>query len=66
MKKFLRLLVKIIGTPIFIPCILTMIILGYFFIFFDWLYDHDEWEKRINRETNSYFLKMFKKWFTQI
>ena len=66
MKKLLRLIIKIIGTPIVVPWMLIMIGMGYCAIFVDWLYDKDEYDKMITKDTHKYFTSILKNWFTTI
>lgn len=66
MKKLLRLIIKILVTPIAVPVLLFLVITGYISIFIDWLYDKSEWDKSITKDIHNDFLKLFKNWFTTI
>jgi len=67
MKLFLRLIFKILATPIAVPAILCLIAAAYGFVFVDWLYDTpDTLDRKINRELVDDFTQMLKRWFTTI
>lgn len=66
MKILLRLLIKLIATPVFLFWISMMLIVGYAAMFWDWLYDKSDFEKSITRKVHQDFLKMAKVWFTTI
>lgn len=67
MKPLLRLIFKILATPIAVPGILVMILIGYGNIFVNWLWEsQDELDCRITRELKDEFTQMLKRWFTTI
>lgn len=66
MKKLLRLVIKIIVTPIAVPVLLFLVATGWVMIFINWLYDKSEWDKSITQDTHSEFTTMFKNWFTTV
>lgn len=65
-KLLLRLLLKIVGTPFALLYLTPMILVGYGNVFTDWLYDKDDYEKRITKLVLNDFKTDFKKWFTTI
>jgi hypothetical protein len=67
MKLLLRLIFKILATPIAVPAMLGMIAVAYGFVFVDWLYDNpDALDRKMNRELVDGFVQTFKRWFTTI
>lgn len=65
-KLLLRVLFKLIGTPFALFYFGLMLTIGYGNVFTDWLYDTDDFEKRITKITLNGFKNEFKKWFTTI
>lgn len=65
-KILLRVLFKLIGTPFALSYYGLMLTVGYGNVFTDWLYDTDDFEKRITKITLNDFKNEFKKWFTTI
>lgn len=66
MKLVLRLIVKIAVTPIVLINVLLMLLVGYGFVFYDWLWEVDEFERMITRETIADLYLTLKNWFTTI
>lgn len=67
MKPLLRLLFKILATPIAVPAMLLLIASAYGFVFVDWLYDNPyPIESKVNRELVDEFTQMLKRWFTTV
>lgn len=66
MKKFLRLIVKIVLAPIVI--FLLLFTAGYFvvFSFFQWLFDASDFSKSITDDCFADIGKMARAWFTKI
>jgi hypothetical protein len=65
-KYILRFVFKVVATPFFIMWIIPLLVIGKFFMFHDWLYDKNDWDKSITRETHHHFVDIFKKWFTRL
>ena len=67
MKLLLRLIFKILATPIAVPAMLGMIAIAYGYIFVDWLYDNpDTLDRKMNRELKDDFIRSLKRWFTTV
>ena len=67
MKRLLRLIFKILATPIAVPAMLCMVAVAYVYVFVDWLYDNpDALDRKINRELTDEFVLKLKRWFTTI
>jgi hypothetical protein len=67
MKLLLRLIFKILASPIAVPAMLGMIAIAYGFVFVDWLYDNpDALDRKMNLELKGDFIQSFKRWFTTI
>ena len=66
MKKIIRLIIKIMATPFFIPIMIGVIIAFNLIVLFDWLYEKSEWEVKFSKDmckdANTFFIK----WFTTI
>lgn len=67
MKLLLRLIFKILASPIAVPAMLGMIAIAYGYVFVDWLYDNpDTLDRKMNRELVDDFIQSLKRWFTTI
>lgn len=66
MKKLLRLILKILVTPLVLPFMIMMILIGFGAMFVDWLYEKDDFDKRSTKSTHKDFVDMFKNWFTTV
>lgn len=68
MKRLLRLIFKILATPIAVPAMLGMIAIAYGFIFVDWLYNDTNTTdvNVISHEIKDDFVLSLKRWFTTI
>lgn len=66
MKKLLRLIVKIPTTPFYLVFFVCMYITGTVVQFWQWLYEVDNWDRKITSELLADLRKGCKRWFTTI
>jgi hypothetical protein len=66
MKLALRLFVKIITAPVVLSAYTLILLIGYGYVVYDWLYDSDNIDKEITRETLSDLHSAIKRWFTRL
>ncbi len=65
-KKVLRGLIKIPATPFVTAFLLFALLVMYVVMFFDWLYDADEWDKFFTKSMKQDLLNYLKKWYTTV
>ena len=66
MKKTIRLIVKIIATPLFILAIVALFMFLLILSALLWLFDGSEIDREINNEILQDLIVSFKRWFTVI
>jgi hypothetical protein len=66
MKKAIRILFKIPATPFLILFWAFYILSALILVFFEWVYEANEYDKRITRSMMTGTLRSIKKWFTTI
>jgi hypothetical protein len=66
MKLALRLFVKIITAPVVLSAYALILLIGYGYVVYDWLYDSDNLDKEITAETLSDLHSAIKRWFTRL
>ena len=63
MKKTIRIFIKLLFLPFTIVFYMFIIPTAYAFIFVGWVYDVDEWERQLNKNTLSELKNDFKNSF---
>lgn len=66
MKKTIRLIVKIIATPLFILAIVALFMFLLIVSALLWLFDGSEIDREISKEIREDLIVSFKRWFTVI
>ena len=66
MKKLIRLLLKIPGTIIILPFWLLMLATGYICKAGEWVYEANEFDKRVTAEIIQEYKDNIKRWFTTL
>lgn len=66
MKLFIRLILKIPGTPILLLWVAFMLAVFYIVQFFQWIYNASEWDKEITADIKAAQFDLAKRWFTTI
>lgn len=66
MKRLIRLLLKIPGTIIMLPVWLLLLLTGYLVKASEWIYEADEFDKRITAEIIQDHKNTIKRWFTTL
>ena len=66
MKKTIRLIVKIIATPLFILAIVALFMFLLILSALLWLFDGSEIDREISNEIRQDLIVSFKRWFTVI
>jgi hypothetical protein len=66
MKRLLRLVVKIVTTPLVVPAMLALLAMSYAFQFYDWLWEESELTRKIDAECTADMIANLKRWFTQL
>ena len=65
-KKVLRGLIKIPATPFVTVFLLFALLMVYAAMFFEWLYDADDWDKFFTKGMKQDVLNNLKKWYTTV
>jgi len=65
-KKILRGLIKIPATPFVTAFLLFALLMVYAAMFFEWLYDADDWDKSFTKGVKQDILNNLKKWYTTV
>ena len=65
-KKILRVLIKLPATPFVTAFLLFGLLVMYVIMFFNWLYDADDWDKSLTKSMKQDLLNNLKKWYTTV
>jgi len=65
-KKILRGLIKIPATPFVTAFLLFALLMVYAAMFFEWLYDADDWDKSFTKGVKQDILNNLKKWYITV
>ena len=66
MKFLFRLFFKLLGTPIFLVWILTLLTFNRLAIIYEWAYEASDYEKRLTWDMHKEFRGYFKQWFSKV